>query len=126
MNIKITNQPIDMLNSINNNLRTIAFNTGDMATRLQRIEPQLKRIADAAEVAAGIKTKEEIQTEQAIEWIKEDDIFIGNDFDRVEDYPKQAREKHEQNLRNIEKLRSLHDRLIEERIQKLIEQEGKK
>ena len=123
MHVKVINPPA--LDDINTQLRKIAANTNDIAGSLQRIEPQLKRIADAAEVAAGIKTKEEIQAEQAIKWIEDEDFFIGNDYDCVEDYPEQVREEHEQNLRNIEKLRSLRTRLAKERIQKLIEQEEK-
>lgn len=54
------------LNAINGNLADISNKLGQIGYDISGIRKELKRIADSAEVIAGIKSKEEIILEEVI------------------------------------------------------------
>lgn len=97
----------DKLSAINGNLYDIAKNTEKMGYSLNSIRDDMRRVADASEVVAGIITKEEIQIKQAIERITETDLIMSGLFDYEDASPHDQAEADANQL----KIRELYRRL---------------
>lgn len=108
-----------ILQSINSNLYDISKNTKKMGYSLERIEKDMHRVADASEVVAGIKTKEEIQIEQTIKRIQDDDGIMSGLFS-YEDAPDHVREEADANSEKISKLRQMQEQIKNKRENELL------
>ena len=108
------------LSAINGNLHKIAENTEKMGYSLRSIRDDMRRVADASEVVAGIITKEEIQIKQAIERIRETDPIM-NDVFEYEDAPVHVQEKNDTNQLKIRELYRKLELIKDERENKLLE-----
>lgn len=109
----------DILGTINGHLYDISKNTEKMGYSLDRIEKDIRRVADASEVIAGVKTKEEIQIEQAIKKIRDNDGIMSGLFS-YDDAPKHVREESHTNSQKIEKLIQAQEQIKNERENKLL------
>lgn len=107
------------LNAINGNLYKIAENTKKIGYSLDSIREDMHRVADASEVVAGIKTKEEIQIEQTIKRIQDDDSIMSGLFS-YEDAPEHVREEADANSEKISKLRQVQERIKNKRANELL------
>lgn len=107
------------LQAINGHLYDISKNTEKMGFSLERIEEGMRRVADASEVVAGIKTKEEIQIEQAIKIIQDDDVIMSGVFE-YETAPLHIRQESDANSGKIRKLRQIQEQIRNERETKLL------
>lgn len=108
-----------ILQAINGHLYDISKNTEKMGYSLDRIEKDARRIADASEVVAGIKTKEEIQIEQSIERIRNNDGIMSGLFS-YDDAPKHVREEADANSQKIKKLLQAQEQIKNERENELL------
>lgn len=109
-----------ILQAINGHLYDISKNTEKMGYSLDRIEKDIRRVADASEVIAGVKTKEEIQTEQAIKRIEETDPVMSGLFD-YEDAPAHVQEESDANRLKIRELYRKLELIKDKRENKLLE-----
>ncbi len=91
------------LNAINGNLYEIAKNTKKMGCSLNSIREDMRRVADASEVVAGIITKEEIQIKQAIQRIQDNDSIMSGVF-TYEEAPAHIQAEADANQLKTEKL----------------------
>lgn len=107
------------LNAINGNLYEIVENTKKIGYSLDSIREDMHRVADASEVVAGIKTKEEIQIEQTIKRIQDDDSIMSGLFS-YEDAPEHVREEADANSEKISKLRQVQERIKNKRANELL------
>lgn len=108
-----------ILQAINGHLYDISKNTERMGYSLEHIKKDVHRIADASEVVAGVKTKEEIQIEQAIKRIQDDDAIMSGLF-LYEPAPLHIREESEANSVKINKLQQLQEQIKNERENELL------
>lgn len=108
-----------ILQSINGHLYDISKNTEKMGYSLERIEKDVHRVADASEVVAGIKTKEEIQIEQTIKRIQDNDSIMSGLFS-YEDAPEHVREEADANSEKISKLRQAQEQIKNKRANELL------
>lgn len=108
-----------ILQSINCHLYDISKNTEKMGYSLERIEKDVHRVADASEVVAGIKTKEEIQIEQTIKRIQDDDGIMSGLFS-YEDAPEHVIEEADANSEKIRKLRQVQEQIKNKRANELL------
>lgn len=108
-----------ILQAINGHLYDISKNTARMGYSLEHIKKDVHRIADASEVVAGVKTKEEIQIEQAIKRIQDDDAIMSGLFE-YETAPLHIREESDANSAKIVKLQQLQEQIKNERENELL------
>lgn len=98
------------LQAINSHLYHISKNAERMGYSLEHVKKDMRRVADASEVVAGIKTKEEIQIEQAIKRIEDNDVIMDGLF-AYETAPLHIREEADANSEKIHKLRQLQEQI---------------
>lgn len=108
------------LNAINGNLYEIAENTKKIGYSLDSIRGDMRRVADASEVVAGIITKEEIQIEQAIQRIQDNDYIMRGVF-VYEEAPAHIRAESDANQLKREKLYRKLNHIKDERENRLLE-----
>ena len=108
------------LSAINGNLYDITKNTEKMGYSLDSIRKDIRRVADASEVVAGIITKEEIQIQQAIERIRKTDSVMSGVFG-YEEAPAHVQAEADINQLKIEKLYQKLELIKDERENKLLE-----
>lgn len=113
------------LSMINGNLYDIAKNTEKMGYSLNSIRDDMRRVADASEVVAGIITKEEIQIKKAIERIRGTDPIMSGVFE-YEDAPAHVQEKNDASQLKIRELYRKLELIKDERENKLLELCGEK
>lgn len=113
-----------VLNSINGHLYDISKNTEKIGYSLDHIKEDVRRVADASEVIAGIKTKEEIQIEQVIKIIQDNDAIMSGLF-YYEDAPLHIIEESDTNMEKINKLRQIQDKIKSKRENDLLKLYGK-
>lgn len=92
------------LQAINGNLYEIAENTKKMSYSLQDIKKDMRRVADASEVIAGVVSKEEIIARKRYDELLNDYACM-DEYNDYEDWNEAAKKEHDDKqaeLRRIE------------------------